>query len=57
MVLLGVIELYKSDGKSVGIYNRCRQARVTGMLILSHCKVQAYKVKYITHKKGKLNPF
>lgn len=39
------------------IYIRYRQAGVTGMLILSHCKVEAYKVKYITHKKGKLNPF
>lgn len=39
------------------IYIRCRQAGVTGILILSHCKVKAYKVKYITHKKGKLNPF
>lgn len=43
MVLLGIIEFYdeniKSNGKSDGIYGRCRQTGVTGMLILSHCKV------------------
>ena len=43
MVLLGVIEFYdeniKSDGKSGGMYGRCRQTGETGMLILSHCKV------------------
>lgn len=43
MVLPGVIEFYgeniKSDGKSDGIYGRCRQTGVTWMLILSHCKV------------------
>ena len=43
MVLLGIIELYeqsiKSDGKSDGIYVGSRQAGVTAMLILSHCKV------------------
>lgn len=43
MVLLGVIEFYdeniKSDGKSDGIYGRCRQTGVTGMLILYHCNV------------------